>query len=196
MSKTAHLQHGTAERPLSVLFAVRRLLSIVTLLAAVLALFPNPAAASPYSLFLQLDSPALAEGGADVPGQITGRPQVRRPTSLAVADRPLVQVDYTSQTPVILKRDGVRSAAWHSRLLPVQYVTPLRETPPESLWTVGLQLGKADNDISYDLLAESYSISTDSDSYALSLAYQPPRRADLLSQVTSAFRPTPAVGRG
>jgi len=172
MSKTAHLQHGTAERPLSVLFAVRRLLSIVTLLAAVLALFPNPAAASPYSLFLQLDSPALAEGGADVPGQITGRPQVRRPTSLAVADRPLVQVDYTSQTPVILKRDGVRSAAWHSRLLPVQYVTPLRETPPESLWTVGLQLGKADNDISYDLLAESYSISTDSDSYALSLAYQ------------------------
>jgi len=82
-------------------------------------------------------------------------------------------VDYTSQTPVILKRDdGTPPGAWHSKLLSVQYVTPLRETPPESLWTVGLELGKADNNISYDLLAESYSISANSDSHALSLAYQ------------------------
>ncbi len=173
MSNTAHLQHDTAERPLPVLLAIRRLLSIMALLAAALALFPDQATGSPYSLFLRLDSAALAEGGADVPGQITGRPQVRRPTSLAAADRPLVLVDYTSQTPVILKRDdGTRPGAWHSKLLSVQYITPLREAPQESPWTVGLQLGKADNNISYDLLAESYSISADSDSYALSLAYQ------------------------
>jgi len=107
-----------------------------------------------------------------VPGQITGRPQVRRPTSLAAADRPLVQVDYTSQTPVVLKRNGTRPGAWHSKLLSAQYVMPLREAPQESPWTVGIQLGKADNNISYDLMAESYSISADSDSYALSLAYQ------------------------
>ncbi len=172
MSKAAHLQHDATERPLSVLLPVRRLLSIMALLVAAFALFPNEAAASPYSLFLQLDSPALVEGGADVPGQVTGRPQVRRPTSLVAAARPLVLVDYTSQTPVIVKRDGTRPGAWHSKLLSVQYVTPLRETPPESLWTVGLELGKADNNISYDLLGESYSISADSDSYALSLAYQ------------------------
>jgi len=144
----------------------------MALLAATLALLGNQATASPYSLFLQLDSSALAEGGADVPGQITGRPQVRRPTSLTAANRASVQVDYTSQTPVVLKRDGTRPGDWHSRLLSVQYVMPLRKTPSESLWTVGLQLGKADNDISYDLLGESYSISTDSDSHALSLAYQ------------------------
>ncbi len=172
MSNTARLQHDTAERLVSVLIAVRRLLSIMALLVAALALFPNEATASPYSLFLRLEADALAEGGADVPGQITGRPQVRRPTSLAAADRPLVLVDYTSQTPVVLKRDGTRPGAWHSKLLSVQYVTPLRETPPKSLWTVGLELGKADNNISYDLLAESYSISANSDSYALSLAYQ------------------------
>jgi len=172
MSNTAHLRHDTAERPLSALFAVRHVLLAMALLAAALALFPNEAAASPYSLFLRLEADALAEGGADVPGQITGRPQVRRPTSLAAAARPLVLVDYTSQTPVILKRDGTRPGAWHSKLLSVQYVTPLRGTPPESLWTVGVQLGKTGNNISYDLLAESYSISADSDSYALSLAYQ------------------------
>jgi len=172
MSNPAQPQGYTTGQLLPILSGVRRLLSIMALLAAALVLFPNGAAASPYSLFLQLETDALAEGGADVPGQVTGRPQVRRPTSLAAADRPSVQVDYTSQTPVVLKRDGTRPGAWHSRLLSVQYVTPLRETPPESLWTVGLQLGKADNDISYDLLAESYSISADSDSYALSLAYQ------------------------
>jgi len=37
---------------------------------------------------------------------------------------------------------------------------------------VGVQLGNTDNNISYDLLGESYSISADSDSHALSLAYQ------------------------
>jgi len=172
MSKATHLQHYITRQLIRIPSTVRRLLSIMALLAAALALLTNQATASPYSLFLQLDSPSLVEGGADVPGQITGRPQVRRPTSLSAADRPLLQVDYTSQTPVILKRDGTRPGAWHSKLLSAQYVTPLREAPPESLWTVGLELGKADNNISYDLLAESYSISADSDSYALSLAYQ------------------------
>ncbi len=172
MSNTAHLQHRTTGQLLPILSAVRRLLSIMALLAAALVLSPHEATGSPYSLFLRLEADALAEGGADVPGQVTGRPQVRRPTSLAAADRPLVQVDYTSQTPVIIKRDGTRPGAWHSKLLSAQYVTPLREAPQESPWTVGVQLGKADNNISYDLLAESYSISADSDSYALSLAYQ------------------------
>ncbi len=170
MSNTAHLQHYTTGRPLPAV--VWRLLSVMALLAASLALLGNQATASPYGLFLQLDSPSLTEGGADIPGQVTGRPQVCRPTSLAAADRPLVQVDYTSQTPVILKRDGTRPGAWHSRLLSVQYATPLHNTSQESPWTVGLQLGRADNDITYDLIAESYSISADSDSYALSLAYQ------------------------
>ena len=151
---------------------LQSLLSIMALLVAALALFPNQATGSPYSLFLRLEADALAEGGADVPGQITGRPQVRRPTSLVAADQPLVLVDYTSQTPVILKRDGTRPGAWHSKLLSVQYVTPLREAPQGSPWTVGLELGKTDNNISYDLLGESYSISANSDSYALSLTYQ------------------------
>ncbi len=172
MNNTAHLQHNITERPVSVLLAVGHLLSIVALLAAALALPGSQATASPYSLFLRLEANALAEGGADVPGQVTGRPQVRRPTSLTAADRPLVLVDYTSQTPVIVKRDGTRPGAWHSRLLSVQYVTPLRIASQDSPWTVGLQLRKAENNISYDLLAESYSISADSDSYALSLAYQ------------------------
>ncbi len=170
MNNATHLQHKTIGRPHPV--AVRRLLAIVALVAAALVPAGNQASASPYSLFLRLDSASLAEGSADVPGQITGRPQVRRPTSLSAADRPLVLVDYTSQTPVVLKRDGTRPAAWHSRLLSVQWVTPLREVPQESPWTVGLQLGKAENNVSYDLLGESYSISADSDSYALSLAYQ------------------------
>ncbi len=173
MSDTAHLEHDTTGQPTRILPAPRRLLSTIARLAAALVLSPNGAAASPYSLFLRLEADALAEGGADVPGQVTGRPQVRRPTSLSAADRPLVQVDYTSQTPVILKRDdGTRPGAWHSKLLSAQYVTPLREAPQESPWTVGVQLGKADNNISYDLLAESYSISADSDSHTLSLAYQ------------------------
>ena len=64
MSNTAHLQHQITGRLLPILSAVRRLLSIMALLAAALALFPNEATGSPYSLFLRLEADALAEGGA------------------------------------------------------------------------------------------------------------------------------------
>lgn len=142
------------------------------LLLAVLLAIGGQVGASPYSLFLRLDSASIAEGGADVPGQITGRPQVRRPASLRQADQPLLKLDYTSQTPVIMERDDTRVGQWDTEILKGQYIFPIGESAKQRRCTLGLEMDWSDNDIAYQAPDADYRLSASSDSQMLSLAYE------------------------
>ncbi len=133
-------------------------------------------AASPYDLFLRADTAALANGGGDVPGQITGQPQMRRPTSLPETDRAVVRLDYCSQTPLVLKREGATIGEWRSNALDAQYILPVGRSAHESAWTLGLQRRTTDDDIWYNFEDEAYALCSSSSQFAAALAYTSQRR--------------------
>jgi len=147
-------------------------LLLVLLGTGLLTQMQHPAAAvSPYDLFFQADSAALAGGGGDVPGQITGRPQVRRPTGLPETDHALVRLDYCSQTPLVLRRGGITLGRWHSDVRREQYISPLGRTEQESGWTLGLQRQTTNDHIWYDFEEKEYTFQSCGKRYTSALAY-------------------------
>ena len=142
------------------------------LLGAGLAVSTPEAMASPYSLFLKVDTASVSEGGADVPGQITRRPQVRRPCSLSRAGQPVFRFDYSSQTPVTLDRGDDRAAEWKDRLLSAQYITPLGRRAELQRWTMGVETHTGDHNIGGISPDWGYSFPVSLDSLGLSVAYR------------------------
>jgi hypothetical protein len=103
-----------------------------------LALNCAACAQNPADLFWEADAREAVLGGGDVPGQITGRPEVGRPTSLASAEGPLVRVDLHTQTPIVLERGDSTVARWRTDVAEEECVVPLGPTHAAQ-WTVGLR---------------------------------------------------------
>ncbi len=121
-------------------------------------------AVSPYDLFFRAEADAMRMGGGDVPGDVIGRPELRRPTSLLASDAPLVRLDLCSQTPVQLTEDGTVLGRWRSDAAQLTLVQPLDER-----WTMGATIETIDDSIWYDEF-DSYRIDMREDSYTFAAA--------------------------
>jgi len=127
-------------------------------------------AQNPADLFWAAEAPEAVLGGGDVPGQITGRPEVERPTSLASAERPLVRLDLHSQTPLVLERGGKTVARWQTDVTAEECVIPLGPTHA-SQWTVGLR-NRSSRGVIEDREADlDYHLSLDDHRRMLAVAY-------------------------
>ena len=69
---------------------------------------------SPYDLFFRTEADAMLLGGGDVPGDITGRPELDRPTSLLTAGDGRLRLELCSQTPVALIEGDSMPGVWRS----------------------------------------------------------------------------------
>lgn len=151
-----------------------RLTSLLLLAAAALmvALPSSAPAASPTALFWQLDGPSLVDGGADVPGQISGTPQVQRPTSLGAATRSRLRVDYTSQSPLAIRQEGATVAGWDSSVLSTQLCLPLGGGSRPSRWHLGLLRRDSSDTVSYRQGDSDLALRVASDLTALGGSYE------------------------
>lgn len=122
---------------------------------------------SPYDLFFRSESDAMLLGGGDAPGEITGRPEVDRPTSLLETDRPMIRLDICSQTPLQLTDETGTIGRWHSDSVKLTLVQPVDER-----WTVGVQVETVDDSIWYDDGESSYRIGANTDDYTIGGACQ------------------------
>src|SRR5690606_10249720 len=83
------------------------------LLICLIALSGAPGkASSPADLFWRLEADAMAEGGADVPGQISLRPQLERPASLPAAGDGGFRIGNADYAPIRLSRGGRLVGRW------------------------------------------------------------------------------------
>lgn len=96
-------------------------------------------AQNPADLFWEAEAPLAVMGGGNVPGQITGRPEVERPTSLALAKAPLVRLDFHSQTPIAVEQGQTTVARWQTEVMAQECVIPLQPESQAERWVVGLR---------------------------------------------------------
>lgn len=115
-------------------------------------------AQSPGDLLWAADAANALSGGADTPGQVSGRPEVERPTSLAAACSPVVRLSAYSQIPIVFERGDETVARWTSDTVEGEYVAPLEEA---GRWTMGFRhrrgrcvIEEHQRDLDYRLLLE------------------------------------------
>jgi len=143
------------------------------LLAVVCGVAQAPARAdSPADLFWDMDTFSLAEGGADIPGHITGRPQVRRPTSLPLSKGPRVRWNQSKQTPLALERGPVTIGTWDTDILWQECVLPVGRSGKQSRWTIGLENLRIDDTIWYQHGEDDYHVSLTNHRRMVGLAYE------------------------
>ena len=128
-------------------------------------------AQNPADLFWEAEAPLAVLGGGDVPGQITGRAEVDRPTSLAAAERPLIRFDFHSQTPIVLERGDTTVARWRTDVTAEECVIPLGAPSHGSCWTVGLRNRSSRGAIEDRQADLDYHLSLDDDRRTLAVAY-------------------------
>ncbi|MGC9317733.1 MAG: hypothetical protein ACP5KN_06845 [Armatimonadota bacterium] len=139
---------------------------IATCLA--LAVVAPAAAASPYDLFFHTETDAAALGGADLPGEITGRPDLRRPTSLLESRAPRVRLDACSQTPLRLSNQSGVIGRWQSDSYRLELTHPLFEA--QDRWVLGAAVTDVSDDIWYAREPQEYRLRSSQRRYALGLA--------------------------
>ncbi|GEM_PF-5726950 len=142
---------------------------LLALLAGIAPLWAD----SPADLFWHMDTFSLAEGGADIPGQITGRPQVQRPTSLAISKRPRVRWSQSQQTPLALERAGVAIGKWETDILRQECLVPLGHSDEPSRWTIGLENRRIEDTIWYARGQDDYRVALTNRRRMIGVAYQP-----------------------
>ena len=96
---------------------------------------------------------------------------MRRPTSLPETGRAVVRLDYCSQSPLVLEREGATIGRWRSDVLSEQFILPVGRPAHESAWTLGLQRRTTDDDIWYDFEDKAYALRSSSRQFAAALAY-------------------------
>jgi len=163
---------GAARSPRHSAIIVRRIFLLLLVYGAVAGAQRPAAAFSPYDLFLRTDATSLAAGGGDVPGQITGHPEVRRPTSLAQSDQGLLRLECCSQTPLRLERDSATIGRWHTTNRSQQWVLPLGKRRDDCGWTLGLQRETITTDIWYHLENQDYQVYASENPLTAALAYE------------------------
>ena len=134
----------------------------LTLVAAAILAASAAWAVSPYDLFFRSESDAMMLGGGDVPGEITGRADLDRPTSLLTADRPIVRLDLCSQTPLELSGESGSLGRWRSEVATLTYINPLGER-----WAVGVQAETVDDSIAHTDGPDHYRIGLDEQAYSV-----------------------------
>jgi len=128
---------------------------------------------SPADLFWRADTDSLSEGAADVPGQITRRPQVRRPTSLPHTDQGQLRLDCWSQTSLALEQETVGTVGkWHTDVRSAEFALPLGKPADRSRWTLGLQVQEISDCIGYDDADVDIWLSLSSLPKAVAVAYE------------------------
>ena len=139
----------------------------VGLLACVPVIADNPA-----SLFWHMDTMSLAEGGADIPGQIAGRPQVARPTSLAHTDGGLVRINHSANTPLSLVQSSWEVGRWDTSISSQELVFPVGGAKDARRWTIGIENLRVSDDIRYHSARYGYNASLESNRRMVGASYQ------------------------
>lgn len=103
-------------------------------------------ASSPADLFWRIEADAMAEGGADVPGQISLRPQVERPASLPAAGDGGLRISSADYAPIRLSRGEDQVGRWDCAASGVEVFLPL-SPPGDTGWTLGLQQVNSTDDV-------------------------------------------------
>lgn len=129
-------------------------------------------AVSPADLLWQPDARSRAEGGGDLPGQLSDRPEVRRPTSLVAATGNLLSLDYASQTPLRLVEKGAALGEWRSLAQSSALVMPLSGRSQASRWVLGLRQRHTSDRITYSSEGRSDRIALSDRDLSLALAWQ------------------------
>lgn len=116
------------------------------LLICLIALSGAPGiASSPADLFWRIEADAMAEGGADVPGQISLRPQLERPASLPAAGDGGFRIGNADYAPIRLSRGGRQVGRWDCSASSVEVFLPLSPTG-DTGWTLGLEQARSRDD--------------------------------------------------
>ncbi|MGD9496527.1 MAG: hypothetical protein AB7Y46_09470 [Armatimonadota bacterium] len=109
------------------------------IVASALLLAVAPACAlSPYDLFFRSEANAMLLGGGDMPGDLQGQPDLRRPTTLLQLERPVARLDVCSQTPLELTSAQGTRGRWRSHLVRAAWLSPLGE---DERWALAVELG-------------------------------------------------------
>jgi len=149
----------------------RRALRRLVLPLGLLASTRGVGAQSPADLFWEAEAPLAVLGGGRVPGQITGRPEVERPTSLASAERPLIRLDLHSATPILVAQGDETVACWQTEVFAQECVAPLSPQAGGSRWTVGVRNRTSRGAIEDREADLDYRLALDDDRRALAVAY-------------------------
>ncbi len=134
-------------------------------------------ASSPADLFWRIEADAMAEGGANVPGQISLRPQVERPASLPAAGDGGLRISNADYAPIRLSRGEDQVGRWDCTASTVEVFLPL-SPPGDTGWTLGLQQANSTDDAwfcetSSALDAEAdYRLRMETNSQMVGLAYR------------------------
>jgi len=128
-------------------------------------------AQNPADLFWEAEAPLAVVGGGDVPGQITRRPEVERPTSLASADRPLIRLDFHSQTPIVVKEGDKTVAQWQTDVMAQDCIVPLQPKSHDERWVVGLRNRTSRGTVHDQQRDLDWRLSLDDDDRTLAVAY-------------------------
>lgn len=147
------------------------------ILAMVWALVTPPGAvlaANLDDLFWRANTRALKFGGADLPGQITGQPEIGRPTSLAGIEQGQIDFEYCSQTPLQLKQAGVTLGRWDSETSTEQLVMPLAKPGVVSPWKLGMEHRKIRERLWYRSGDLDYQLDSTNHRQTVALAYEFP----------------------
>ncbi len=128
-------------------------------------------AQNPADLFWEAEAPLAVTGGGDVPGQITGRPEVERPTSLASADASLIRLDFHSQTPIVVRQGEETVARWATEVMAQELVIPLQPESHADRWVVGLRNRISRGTVDDHQPDLDWRLSLDDDRRTLAVAY-------------------------
>lgn len=143
-------------------------MKILFVIVAAIMLAAPAYAVSPYDLFFRSETDAMLRGGGDVPDDITGRPDLRHPTSLLHAERPMVRLDLCSQTPVELVREGEAVGRWRSDIATLSAVMPLQD----GRWSAGLYATTIDDSVWYESGDQEWRLDLDEQRWGVGVAYQ------------------------
>lgn len=122
-------------------------------------------------LYARTDSASLMEGGADLPGQITGRPDVGQPTSLGLAEQPTVRLD-SSSLATGLRWGGNQVGSWDDRQFRAQFWSPLGRSGGDHNWVVGMETERAYDDVGLTAVGAGALFHLSSTPSTLSVAYR------------------------
>jgi hypothetical protein len=92
-------------------------------------------------LYWRPEADAMLEGGPDLPGQITGRPDLNEPTSMAFHEGGLLRADYVVPAPLDIKRGSFFTFGhWKDKVVRQRLVVPVKGEGFSTPWILGIEM--------------------------------------------------------
>ncbi len=130
-----------------------RLLFPLCTIGLITALWPatsSPAWAGLAQILFDTRPEQLAQGGAAVPGAITGTAEVRQPTSLAEASGGLLRLNHIRERTLNWHRYGRRIGGAEGRGWTEEFIWPLDRNNEATRWYVGIESENFSSSADYD----------------------------------------------